>query len=88
MADNTNNPNAKSNPTAASDREPMISDNKKHHEGGGTLPAGTQERAQKPMADKTSTNNNLNRQFNNPDDPTERDPTRSSDKPISGKIQR
>ncbi|WP_293776451.1 hypothetical protein [uncultured Oxalicibacterium sp.] len=39
------------------------------------------------LRDGSSHNDQNNRLRNNPDDVTEKDPTRSSDKPLSGKIQ-
>ncbi|GGC13035.1 hypothetical protein GCM10007205_22390 [Oxalicibacterium flavum] len=43
---------------------------------------------QKELSDGSTANDRNNRLHNNPNDVTERDPTRSSDKPLSGKIQK
>jgi hypothetical protein len=42
----------------------------------------------KEFDDKSSANAESNRFHNNANDPTDRDPTRATDKPISGKIQK
>lgn len=46
-----------------------------------------QSTEEKHLRDGSSKNDQNNRLRNNPDDVTQKDPTRSSDKPLSGKIQ-